>query len=48
MVAEGRKFYGTGPLTLDEFDRQTLKHHAEDMILAGRKILKDIGFGDEL
>jgi hypothetical protein len=24
-------------------DRQTLKHHAEDMVLAGQKILKDLG-----
>jgi hypothetical protein len=29
--------------SLDGADRQTLKHHAEDMILAGRKILKDLG-----
>lgn len=29
--------------TLDEADKQTLKHHAEDMIAAGQKILKDLG-----
>jgi len=28
---------------LDEADKQTLKHHAEDMIAAGQKILKDLG-----
>lgn len=28
---------------LDEENTQTLKHHAEDMIAAGQKILKDIG-----
>lgn len=28
---------------LDEPNRQTLKHHAEDMIAAGQKILKDLG-----
>ncbi len=27
---------------LDEPNRQTLKHHAEDMIGAGQKILKDL------
>lgn len=27
----------------DSANRQTIKHHAEDMILAGRKILKDLG-----
>jgi hypothetical protein len=28
---------------LDEPNQQTLKHHAEDMIAAGQKILKDLG-----
>ena len=28
---------------LDDADAQTLKHHAEDMIAAGQKILKDLG-----
>lgn len=28
---------------LDEPNTQTLKHHAEDMIAAGEKILRDIG-----
>lgn len=28
---------------IDEPDQQTLKHHAEDMIAAGQKILKDLG-----
>lgn len=42
MVGEGKAV----PLTFGQYDPiniQTLKHHAEDMILAGRKILKDIG-----
>lgn len=30
--------------SIDSADIQTLKHHAEDMILAGRKILKDLGY----
>lgn len=30
--------------SMDEPNRQTLKHHAEDMILAGRSILKKMGF----
>lgn len=29
--------------SLDIADRQTLKHHAEDAIAAGQKILKDLG-----
>lgn len=37
-----------GHTEIDEYydtaNIQTLKHHAEDMILAGRKILKDLGF----
>lgn len=32
-----------GKTPLDMFNQRTLKHHAEDMILAGRKILKDLG-----
>lgn len=32
---------------LDEENQQTLKHHAEDMIAAGEKILKDLGKGVE-
>lgn len=28
---------------MDEPNQQTLKHHAEDMIAAGQKILKDLG-----
>lgn len=28
---------------VDEANRQTLKHHAEDMIAAGNKILKELG-----
>lgn len=28
---------------LDEPNAQTLKHHAEDMIAAGEKILRDLG-----
>ncbi len=30
-------------LQMDEANQQTLKHHAEDMIAAGQKILKDLG-----
>lgn len=30
---------------LDTPNRQTLKHHAEDMIGAGEKILKDLDYG---
>ena len=29
---------------IDEANRQTLKHHAEDMIGAGQKILKCLGY----
>lgn len=32
---------------LDEANRQTLKHHAEDMIVAGQKIIKDLGEDQE-
>lgn len=32
----GRNYFGAA-------NAQTLKHHAEDMILAGQKILKDLG-----
>lgn len=31
------------PDVFDEPNAQTLKHHAEDMIAAGQKILKDLG-----
>lgn len=31
---------------LDEANRQTLKHHAEDMIGAGQKILLNLGEGN--
>lgn len=34
---------GLNNVEIDEANRQTLKHHAEDMIAAGQKILKDIG-----
>lgn len=30
-------------LGLDDANQQTLKHHAEDMIAAGEKILRDLG-----
>lgn len=30
-------------LWMDQPNQQTLKHHAEDMIAAGQKILKDLG-----
>lgn len=39
MVAAGKE-----PDGLDAANTQTMKHHAKDMILAGRKILKDLGF----
>ena len=32
-----------GDKSLDTPNKQTLKHHAEDMIAAGNKILKDLG-----
>lgn len=33
-----------GPFeVIDPANQQTLKHHAEDMIAAGEKILKDLG-----
>lgn len=32
-----------GDKALDDANKQTLKHHAEDMIAAGEKILKDLG-----
>lgn len=35
--------WGKGKDELDEPNRQTLKHHAEDMIAAGEKILKCLG-----
>lgn len=46
MVAEGKSTmltYDAGESNITSINRQTLKHHAEDMILAGHKILKDIG-----
>lgn len=39
LVEWGRR----APEDLDIFNRQTLKHHAEDMIAAGQKILRDVG-----
>lgn len=38
MVSWGKKHE-----FINVYDRQTLKHHAEDMILAGRNILKNMG-----
>jgi len=35
--------WGRGHEHLDVANKQTLKHHAEDMIAAGQKILKDLG-----
>lgn len=32
---------------MDEPNRQTLKHHAEDMIAAGEKILKDLAIDQQ-
>ncbi|MCI4324880.1 MAG: hypothetical protein L3K00_03210 [Thermoplasmata archaeon] len=31
----------------DEVTLQTLKHHAEDMVLAGRAMLRRLGFPDD-
>lgn len=36
-------YQGPASLIMDEPNKQTLKHHAEDMIAAGQKILKDLG-----
>lgn len=33
----------TGFTGMDDPNKQTLKHHAEDMIAAGQKILRDLG-----
>lgn len=41
MVTSGRSHEG-----MDYPDIQTLKHHAEDMMLAGKKILKDLGYDE--
>lgn len=38
LVEWGRQ----SPEIVDLYNRQTLKHHAEDMIAAGQKILKDL------
>lgn len=39
-----RQYGKTGPWPqVDEANAQTLKHHAEDMVAAGQKILKDLG-----
>lgn len=35
--------WGRGHEQLDVANKQTLKHHAEDMIAAGQKILNDLG-----
>jgi hypothetical protein len=39
------KLVGWGRISkgLDKPNQQTLKHHAEDMIAAGQKILSDLG-----
>lgn len=34
-------------INMDVANQQTLKHHAEDMIAAGHKILKDLGVSVE-
>ena len=36
------------PSVLDTENMQTMKHHAEDMILAGQAILKILGFKDKV
>lgn len=43
MVNWGRGVKSKYPYRIDEANQQTLKHHAEDMIAAGQKILKDLG-----
>ncbi len=43
LVGWGRVARKRGNVSLDDANQQTLKHHAEDMIAAGHKILKDLG-----
>lgn len=38
------EFLVTANTILDEPDKQTLKHHADDLIGVGRKALQDLGF----
>ena len=42
VVNYGRMYKG-GNGVIDKPNAQTLKHHAEDMIAAGQKILRDLG-----
>lgn len=44
QVKKGKDGMVAGGGLLDLHNIQTLKHHAEDMILAGQKILRDIGY----
>lgn len=50
MVATGKrhKEVHNTAMALDDPDVQTLKHHAEDMILAGAKILSDINANESM
>ena len=43
MVLWGKSVKADGNEYVDEPNTQTLKHHAEDMIAAGQKILSDLG-----
>lgn len=43
LVNWGRSIKKDGFYLIDEPNAQTLKHHAEDMIAAGQKILRDLG-----
>jgi len=43
LVNWGRSIKRDGYFLIDEPNAQTLKHHAEDMISAGQKILRDLG-----
>ncbi len=44
LLAEGKIGDLDGEMKfVDEANQQTLKHHAEDMIAAGRKMLTDLG-----
>ena len=43
LVLWGKYFRFGGYSVIDEANAQTLKHHAEDMIAAGQKILRDLG-----
>lgn len=41
-VRSYREVATTTFFVIDKYNQQTLKHHAEDMILAGKKILENL------